>query len=239
VIVVFCKVPEVDTVAVSRMLPLLSEHEREKALRFRFDRDRTAFSAAHVLLRRCLERITGRPDRPFGIGAYGKPDLNPPWGSPPLQFNITHTRGLVACALARGHDVGVDAEADGRVIDYLAIAEHHFAPAERRALALRNECDRPSAFRAIWTMKEAVIKATGLGLEMPLDCFTVEVDQLILGFAPELGQQHARWRLERNCVDGASLAVAVRCLEGAAPPDRFNWWRLDYADLLQTNSTGP
>ena len=115
VIVLFCIVPEGETTATRSMLSLLSEDERERALRFRFGRDRAAFSCAHLLLRRCLEQITGRPDWSLVEGAYGKPALASALGSPALAFNISHTRGWVACALARGHEVGVESRLRARI----------------------------------------------------------------------------------------------------------------------------
>jgi 4'-phosphopantetheinyl transferase len=236
VMVVFCTVPEGETAATRSMLPLLSRDERERALRFRFGRDRVAFSCAHLLLRRCLEQITGRPDWSFADGPYGKPVLATPLGSPALTFNISHTRGWVTCALARGHEVGVDVETEGANIDHAGLAERNFSVGERRILEGRTAADLVATFFAIWTMKEAVIKATGLGLQMPLDRFTVEVGRPAVRFDAALSEDETRWRLDCLRVDDAWLAVAARSPLGMIVPERFNWRRVNHETLLQSVS---
>jgi 4'-phosphopantetheinyl transferase len=236
VMVVYCTVPEGETAVIRSMLPLLSQDERERALRFRFGRDRAAFSCAHLLLRRCLEQITGRPDWSFAEGPYGKPALPSALGSPALAFNISHTRGRVACALARGHEVGVDVETSDANVDHAGLAERNFSVREQRMLDGRTGADLAATFFSIWTMKEAVIKATGLGLQMPLDQFTVEVDRPAVRFDPALSEDETRWRLDCLRADEAWLAVAVRSPSGTTVPERFRWHRVDHETLLQPAS---
>ena len=77
-------------------------------------------------------KCAGVPPRqvPLRIGPHGRPELDGASGSPPVRFSLTHTRGLIACVLARTTDVGVDAEDLGRGLDLDAIARRYFAPAE-------------------------------------------------------------------------------------------------------------
>src|SRR5262252_560578 len=82
----------------------LSSDERARCARFHFVEDRRDFSVAHDLLRRSLSRYgAAEPaDWRFDTIANGKPvvrvfeaDAEPE----PLCFSLSHTRGLVACAV--------------------------------------------------------------------------------------------------------------------------------------------
>jgi 4'-phosphopantetheinyl transferase len=163
-------------VELDRVEPaMLSADERARAARFARDLDRDRFVAARTALRRVLgayldcaaERVA------FRYGARGKPslDLDPA----PLAFNLSHSHGLALIAIARAPAVGVDVE-HHRAIDADALAASGFSPAERRALAAFAPRDRLAAFFRGWTRKEATIKAHGDGLYLPLDRFTVSLD---------------------------------------------------------------
>src|ERR1700759_1140325 len=80
---------------------MLDDPERERAGRFRFERDRNAYVAAHALLRGMLSGLVRRDpaDCGFAPGQHGKPHLVADAGVPPFSFNISHTRGLVAVAI--------------------------------------------------------------------------------------------------------------------------------------------
>ncbi len=86
---------------IRKHLETLCTLERQRYAAFRFDIDRIHYLFAHVLLRRTLSRYVGcHPgELRFGRGRYGKPFLLVPCHSEPIEFNLTHTRGLVACAL--------------------------------------------------------------------------------------------------------------------------------------------
>lgn len=85
-----------------------------------------------------------------------------------LEFNVTHTEGLLGVAVsAPGHAVGLDAELWSRSpkAGALALARRRFAAAEAAALAALPEGPRRDAeFNALWTLKEAALKATGRGI---------------------------------------------------------------------------
>jgi len=231
VVALYCPVPHGLDDLPPDLLAQLSPAERAQAARFRFPVDRLCYGFAHALLRRSLHRATGRADWTFVAGPYGKPDFDAPVGSPPLRFNISHTRGMVACCLTRGADVGIDVEAQERTIDVLDLARHHFSPAEQRLMLGLLPDRRLASFYSIWTMKEAVIKASGLGLNMALDSFDVDITDPRVRFAPGAGEQDDHWRMDARSDEGFHLAVAVRAAAGEALPDRFVWQRLSPADL--------
>lgn len=113
--------------------------------------------------RRALARVLARY-LPAGTalqlvrGANGRPSLR---GGLGLDFNVAHTRGRLAIALARGARVGVDIERLRRVPACLALAEEVFGAAAARALARLDEPRRSARFLALWTLLEAAVKAEG------------------------------------------------------------------------------
>jgi len=66
----------------------------------------------------------------FIVGRFGKPQIDPALGRPRLHFSLSHTRGLVACAVSLDHEVGLDVETWDRAGDGLDIAGRFFAAAE-------------------------------------------------------------------------------------------------------------
>ena len=158
-----------------RLMRLLSEEERARLQRFHFDEDRLAFLVAHGLVRMALSRYA--PVAPaewtFSADSYGKPSIAAPAST--LTFSLSHTRRLVACAVARGRPVGVDVEDASRPAP-LEIAERYFVAGERRDIFAADPDQRTRRFFGYWTLKEAYVKACGLGLSLPLDRFELQRD---------------------------------------------------------------
>jgi 4'-phosphopantetheinyl transferase len=195
-----------------RLLALLSEDERERLHRFRFDADRAAFLLAHGMLRLALSRHAPvAPERwTFQAGPYGRPSIATP--PSPLSFSLSHTRGLVACALVRDGSVGVDVEDASRATPF-DVAERYFASAELRDIRATPPGRRARRFFEYWTLKEAYVKACGLGLTLPLDRFEFRRQPdgaWRVAFAPDLADDPARWWFETWSTPTHQAAVALR-----------------------------
>jgi 4'-phosphopantetheinyl transferase len=207
--------------AVAAQLPLLrtalDDLERQRAERFHFRRDHDMYIAAHALARSILSEATGVPAASlrFVNGPYGKPALAPDAGNHQMHFNISHTDGLVACAVSDGHPLGVDVESCERQTD-LDIAHRYFAP-EESALVLSAAPDQGRRlFFRFWTLKEAFIKATGEGLSRPLESFAFTLDPIRITFhddrhpTGEVGRPE-HWQFAQCCpIPNRFLALAVR-----------------------------
>ena len=202
------------------LLAMLSAEERAKADRFAFAHDRDCFVAAHALLRATLSDYFARPpqDWTFVTNAWGKPRIDANDGSARLCFNLSHTRGHVAVALALDREVGVDVERVALMRADAQVARQLFAPAEFAAFQEEPEAEREDAFFDVWTLKEAYIKAVGLGVALPLKDFAFTRDPLRISFAPTLDDTPSRWLFRRfRPAPDIAMALAARRGQGAEP----------------------
>ena len=190
------------------LLSGLTADERDRASRFRQARDRWLFVLGRALLRYGLRKRFGIEQPRLCLSANGKPRLDPDHGA---EFNLSHTRGYVACAFGQACDLGIDVERVDRIIDGDGIARAYFAPSERDLLDRTPESTREDVFLRLWTLKEAVVKAAGLGLSLELGRFAVALDPPRLRTAvAELGDRSA-WQLHEWCLpQSCRLALAIR-----------------------------
>ena len=182
-----------------RAKSVLSPGERERAGRFRFERDRRRFLIAHAVLRAICGRYLRLPPQEvrFSHGPHGKPALQET-GAADVRFNLSHSHDLALYAFALGRDVGIDVERIRHDIDVLELAEQFLCPGEARALHTLSDTVRRTALFATWTRKEAYAKALGLGLQLAPSEYEVSVDlhsSPKLLRAPEGREEACRWQL--------------------------------------------
>jgi 4'-phosphopantetheinyl transferase len=194
---------------------VLHTDERARAARYVREADRRRSVAARALLRVSLSRDAQvRPDDwRFIENRYGRPQLaEVPAGAEDLRFNVSHTDGLIAVTVARGRDVGVDVECTERTLSY-EIPERFFAPDEVRDLRARPTAEQPEAFFDYWTLKEAYIKARGMGLALPLHGFAFHLRPGApprIAFTPDIPDDPSRWQfVQARPGPRHRLAVAV------------------------------
>ena len=207
VLVTFCLTPSLGERAIEAFVEELSPDERARHDALVFARDRRDYAAAHALLRRTLSALSDVAPHEwcFASGIHGKPRLSPSLAERThLSFNLAHTDGLVACAISQDREIGIDVEAIDRRIEAWNIADKFFSPHEVAALKGCDESERNVRFVETWTLKEAYLKALGVGLSAPLDDFTFVFDGA------------AGLRLER---DDASLPLPWR-FDLFAPSER-------------------
>ena len=151
----------------------LTDDERQRAGRFHFAEDRQRWAWWRSELRRILgEKVGVDPDSlRIGLGRYGKPYLQ---DFPELFFNLSHSRNWAALAVAVGGELGVDLEFIDPDFPALEIASNYFRPSECAALGVAE--DPPALFFKFWTAKEALMKATGLGMNLEPSQIEVRLD---------------------------------------------------------------
>lgn len=203
---------------------ILSPAERARAGRFRFDRDRRAHVVGRSLLRRLLAEVHGVPATGLDLrdGDHGKPSLDPPLDG--VGFNLSHSGALVLVALAPGRTVGVDVEVAKRPSPHDEIASRVMSPRELELYLDLDDAGREAAFYRLWSIKEAVVKATGRGLTFPVR----ELDVLatrrgpsgLPAFRREVVAEGRLWRVV-ELDPGAAAAVAY---DGERVRPRLGWW---------------
>ncbi len=186
-------VSDIDSSLLAKMLRTLSEGELETFGRYRHQPSRLEFIGGRYLCRNLLAYHLGSlPELiRFQKNGYGKLYLsgeNPIHALGTVQFNLSHSGGIVACAVTPNYELGVDVEKVERPI--FDIVERFFTPDEQRYVAQFPEAERNRAAYKLWTLKEAYIKAKGQGLAMPLDgvdVFGVKTEMFFVTLEPRSG----------------------------------------------------
>jgi 4'-phosphopantetheinyl transferase len=218
-----------DPAVAARCAALLTEEEHARNARFRHERNRREDLLSRAMIRSVLSRY--RPVEPtawrFRKNDHGRPELDPPCG---LHFNLTHHPTLVACAVAEELEVGVDVEPLSRGASLCALAPRVFAPTELAALGALPAEAQPERAVALWTLKEAYIKARGLGLSLPLAGFAFGLDDPAaptISFVPHaIEDDSARWWFWTMDVDGHRIALAAERTRGI-PHVHVHGWGLE------------
>ena len=194
---------------IEALAKLLTIPERARANRYRFPDDCRRSIVARAATRRFLGRHLSIDPITLVIDEeeFGKPVLR----GREIEFNASHSGDLVALAFAKETAVGVDVERRRKLTDTLALARRYFSVEE--VAIVERAADAGDAFFAIWTAKEAIVKASGKGIGTgDLHSFTVPFRD------PRL----------RPVVDGWSVAALDPNREGyfAAVAARGSEWRI-------------
>jgi 4'-phosphopantetheinyl transferase len=195
---------------------VLSSAERERAAKFKFEKDRACYVASHAALRNILGwylRIEPLALE-FSAGPQGKPELESKSDRHALQFNLSHSHEAALVAVTLGRQIGVDIECIKGDFQWEEIAERFFAPGEIARLRALPRDQQQRAFFTCWTRKEAYIKAKGGGLSIPLQDFEVSVspgEPASLMSCITDPEEVARWSLaEVDAGPDYEAAVAVQ-----------------------------
>jgi 4'-phosphopantetheinyl transferase len=195
----------------TKLQQILSPDERGRANRFHFEVDRRRGVIGRGYLRLLLGRILDLPANKlqFEYDEFGKPSLIPKQ-RPPLQFNVSHSGGMILIAITIGREVGVDVERIRTDLDPVIIAARFFSAIEYKILTSLAGPARYEAFFACWTRKEAYLKARGVGLSLPLDQFDVsflpEEEPRLLATRPDPAEAR-RWRIQALDLSGDYAAA--------------------------------
>ena len=143
----------------------------------------------------------------------GRPELDSGQSQGLLDFSVARSAAGYLIGISSGATIGVDLEiASRRVGKPLALARRYFSEDETAALSALSEADLHRAFLHTWSCKEAVVKASGLGIANQLCRFTVDVNPAnppaILAMPDD---DHSAWELAiARPAHGAIAAIAVR-----------------------------
>jgi len=209
---------------------LLTDEEKARRARYIFDKNKLEYLATRTLARTTLSRYARVAPEAwrFTPNQYGRPEISGPDGAPRLRFNLSNTVKLVACAVSLDRDVGIDVEDSTRSGETVAIADRFFSDQETKELRALPASRQHRRFFEYWTLKEAYIKARGMGLALPLDGFSFLLGRedrdprdgrgprVGIAIDPKLEDDAATWEFEQFSPDADHFAaVAVRKRGGA------------------------
>ena len=204
---------------VDRSRRLLAPEETERANRIVHLETQRSFVIVRASLRALLGRIMGVAPNTirFELGEKGKPRLAGFKPDEGLVFNVSHSGGRGLIALAYDTTLGVDVEKWRVMKDYAGIAERCFSAGELACWrASPPECQQ-SVFFALWSLKEAFVKATGEGISLGLASCVVDLARRprLVSIPPRWGEADA-WRL--NVIDAGEGFSAGICHFGVERP---------------------
>ena len=150
---------------LNRYLNVFSEDQRKDILKYKRWQDAQLSLLGKVLLLLGLRTYYDIFETEIRISSNHKPYLK----DDPVHFNISHSREMVACAISE-FPIGIDVEFYDPSINYLDF-EFQMTPGEIRKI--HDAEDKIKSFFTYWTEKEAVMKAHGDGMMLPLDSFEV------------------------------------------------------------------
>lgn len=215
-------VPEKLGPSAEAALSRLPSEEQERFARYIPDRARLEFLTGRVLTRCILARHLHLKDwREVVLDKTPHGKLTCAQAAAAgFEFNLSHTRGCAAFAICKDHPIGVDIEVIDSSRADLGIAERYFSPSEVSHLRTLDRRHFIKAFFQYWTLKEAYIKARGLGLQIPLNEFSFSLGRRLtedstIHFSPEIDDDPARWQFRTLGVGGSDLSVAI--YRGEAP----------------------
>jgi 4'-phosphopantetheinyl transferase len=201
---------------------LLTEPERARERSFHFARDRRRYLLTRALVRCVLSRYApiAASEWRFVPDRYGRPLIvNHHASVGGLCFNISHTDGLIVLAITCLDAVGVDVETIQRQASD-EVASRHFSASEFAALKSLPDRLKGRRFFELWTLKESYIKARGMGLAIPLNKFSFDLDGAprVVGFDGDFDDVPERWKFcQLELSHSHTAALCVQHAGGGAP----------------------
>jgi 4'-phosphopantetheinyl transferase len=177
------------------------------------------FLLGRVMTRALVGRSLGvePTDWTWQLSRHGRPEISA--AATPLSFNLAHSAGVVVCALSRDGAVGADVEHRQRRETDLRMVRRFCSPAEIADVERQGPARWRDQFLRYWTLKEAYLKARGLGIAVHLSdvSFTLG-DQVRVEFLNSLAGTDANWAFALAEVgDSHFIAAAAPTIDGVAP----------------------
>ncbi|GJM12616.1 MAG: 4'-phosphopantetheinyl transferase [Pseudohongiella sp.] len=211
-------------------LEWLTEPELSRYRRFQFDRHRKQLLLGRVLTRAALSHYDSSVSPSqwnFGHNKYGKPEISEKQNANSLYFNLSHSAGRVALAVSRIKEIGIDIEFAGKPRRVAALTQRYFSELEAAEILSLPQSEQQSRFYDLWTLKEAYIKACGMGLAIPLQHFSYGFpgdEGLTVGFDAQRNDDADAWQLWQLAA-GADyrLALAAKAGVGSQSHEIVGW----------------
>ena len=179
---------------------LLNTQEQQKEKRFYFQKDQHRYLLTRALVRTVLSQYVpvAPTDWVFSRNQYGKPAIDAQHGLEHLSFNLSHSQRLIALAITRHSALGIDTENTQARKTPLNLINDYFSPAEMATMNATHPEQKSHRFFQHWTLKEAYVKARGMGLTIPLQHVDFQIETpngITLTLHPDLNDNASNWNL--------------------------------------------
>lgn len=163
----------------------VTDERRKKTDSLRLRKDRMLSLGAELLLLQGLKRFgLNLNEMIYHYGENGKPYLT---GVHDVHFNLSHSDEIVICAISPW-EIGCDVE---RLHDInVEIAKRFFCETEYDMINREKTAEKKQEmFFRLWTLKESFIKATGMGMSMPMKSFCINIGKDGISVKQDLNQK--------------------------------------------------
>lgn len=201
------------------LMSCISPKKRKKILMFRNYEDSLRSLFADILARYmlCGRLKISNQQLIFDNNPYGKPFVL----NRKVHYNISHSGNWVVCAVS-DLPIGIDTEEPGPID--LKIAESFFSSSENDMILHAKDEEKIKLFYKLWVLKESYIKMHGMGLSIPLNSFSINIDMGKISVIAEPDQNECFFKL----YDIASgYKTAVCSLENVFPEN------MELVDIFQ------
>jgi 4'-phosphopantetheinyl transferase len=233
VIVYLCDPTQIDDpVLLASYEALLSAAESAHYERLDFEEDRRQYLVSRALCRWALSNHASCEPHEwaFKTSADGRPDMEPDCG---LSFYLAETPELIACAVTKGRDLGVDAEEVRDFGDVMELAREFFSPTELEHLEAEPAASKQHFFLRIWALKESFIRASGRAMTLGLNHFALHIsaEQIEMSFKRRIDDDPKRWQFSlEEPTPGHVLAVSVGRVQDEPPVAIRSCWVIPLGD---------
>lgn len=206
-----------DPAVLQHCQDILDTNETEKLGRFVHAEDSHCYLVSHAMLRSVLSNYAdvAPSDWCFSKGQHGRPEIVSD-DQIRLRFNLTHTPGLAACIVTLDDDCGIDAEKLRDRHNPLGVAKRMFSAPELEQLMQREGQAFLEYFYEHWTLREAYVKARGIGISFPTReiQFSVEGQEVTVRFDDTIDDNEGDWRFQM--IRPGSTHIAALALHDSA-----------------------
>lgn len=167
-----------DKKIIKKCFSIIQHDELMKYEKFRHEESKFQYLLTRAFVRIVLSRYACvKPTEwQFNKGKFGRPYVSFPLHCRPLYFNLSHTSGLIVCAISKNPLIGVDVESTDRNDLTSETIKLCFSSSEIARINLFSNIESSEYIMSYWTLKEAYTKALGLGMSLPFDSFSIVYD---------------------------------------------------------------
>lgn len=178
--------------SISFLTSLLTTEESERLLKYKHKEAQHTALITRSLCRLVLSHYTNCSPTAlqFLRNSQGKPALID--NNNDIRFNLSHNNQLIIMAVCVGDEIGCDIEDPMRKVNIPTITKRFFAAQEHQQLSKLSGMDQQQQFFRCWTLKEAFVKATGVGISLGLDTFYFSFADWVAGDKSEASEYAAK-----------------------------------------------